>query len=87
MLKNHYHFLLRSLDPESVRITLNAANLLTPCENDQIRAQSTPTAANEQILEALRRRAPGSLERFCHLLEEEGGHQHVVDKLWIGTTI
>ena len=81
LLKTHYSFLLKSLDPETVRIALWSKDLLTPCEHDQIKAQTTPMAANEQILEALKRRAPGTLERFCMILEEEGGHANVVEKL------
>ena len=84
LLKKYYSFLLRSLDPETVRIALNSNDLLTLCEHDQIRAQTTPVAANELILESLQRRAPGTLERFCKILKEEGGHSNVVEKLQKG---
>ena len=81
LLKKLYSFLLKSLDPETVRIALYSNDLLTQCEHDQIKAQNTPMAANELILEALKRRAPGTLERVCRILEEEGGHPNVIEKL------
>ena len=82
ILKRHYSFLLTSLDPDSVRVALYSAELLTQCENEKIKSQTTPTSTNEEILEALKRRAPGTLERFCKILEKEVvGHQHVVDRL------
>ena len=84
MLKRHHSFLLRSLDPDTVRIALYTENLLTQCEHDRIKAEATQMSANELILEALKRRAPGTLERFCTILKEEAGHQHVVDKLMPG---
>lgn len=85
LLKRHYSFLLRSLDPECVRIALYGAKLLTDREYEQISAKITATNQNELILEALKRRAPGTLERFCNILEEDGGHQHVLEILKPGT--
>ena len=87
LLRKHYGFLLRSLDPEAVRIALYSNDLLTQCEHDQIKAQTTPMAANELILEALKRRAPGTLERVHRILEEEGGHPNVIEKLQRGRFI
>ena len=87
LLRKHYSFLLRSLDPETVRIALYSNDLLTWNEHEQIKAQTTPVAANERILEALNRRAPGTLERFCRILEEEGGHPNVIEKLRSGRHI
>lgn len=87
LLRKHYSFLLRSLDPETVRIALYSNDHLTQCEHDQIKAQTTPMAANELILEALKRRAPGTLEKVCRILEDEGGHQNVIEKLQEGRPI
>ena len=86
ILRRNYGFLSRSLDPECTRVALVGAGLLTEHENQQIRARKeVPMEANELILDALKRRAPGTLERFCKILEEEGGHKHVLDKLKPGT--
>ena len=87
VLQRNYSFLLRSLDPGCSRVALVGAELLTPHENQQIEAQKTPIEANELILDALKRRAPGTLERFCKILEKEGGQGHVLDKLKPGTVI
>lgn len=87
LLRKHYSFLLRSLDPETVRIALYSNDHLTQCEHDQIKAQTTPMAANELILEALKRRAPGTLEKVCRILEDERGHQNVIEKLQEGRPI
>ena len=88
LLRKHYSFLLRSLDPEAVRVALYSNDLLTQCEHDQIRAKSSiPMEANELILEALKRRAPGTLERVCKIVEEEGGHLNVIEKLQRGRPI
>ena len=87
LLRKHYSFLLRSLDPETVRIALYSNDLLTWNEHEQIKAQTTSVSANERILEALNRRAPGTLERFCRILEEEGGHSNVIEKLRSGKPI
>ena len=84
LLRRHHSFLLRSLEPDTVRRALYQQDLLTQCEHDNIRAEATQMSANELILEALKRRAPGTLERFCAILREEPGHQHVVDKLMPG---
>ena len=84
VLKRNYSFLLKSLDPQSVRIALNQAELLTQCEYEKIMAETTPTAANELILEALKRRAPGTLRKLCEILKEEPGHQHIADRLKSG---
>ena len=81
LLQRNYSFLLRSLDPECIRVALVGADLLTPNENQQISAQKIPMEANELILDALKRRAPGTLEEFCIILEKEGGHKHVLDRL------
>ena len=85
VLQRNYSFLLKSLDPECTRVALVGADLLTTNENQQIGAQKTPIEANERILDALKRRAPGTLEKFCKILEEEGGQEHVLDKLKPGT--
>ena len=84
VLKRNYSFLLKSLNPQSARIALYQAELLTQCEYEKIVAETTPTGANELILEALKRRAPGTLERFCEILKEEPAHKHIADKLKSG---
>ena len=84
VLQRNYSFLLKSLDPVSIRIALYQAELLTRCEHEKIMVGATPTAANELILEALKRRGPGTLQKFCEILKEESGHKHIADRLKSG---
>jgi len=81
VLRKNYAFLIQKLDPASIRLLLNAEGLLTDYELAQVQAQSIAPAANELILAALKRRAPGFLEKFCKVLEEEAANQHIVDRL------
>ena len=81
VLRKNYAFLVKKLDAASIRSSLNAEGLLTDYELAEVQAQSVAPAANELILAALKRRAPGFLEKFCRVLEEEPANQHIVDKL------
>ena len=81
VLRKNYAFLVKKLDAPSIRVSLNAEGLLTDYELAEVQAQSVAPAANELILAALKRRAPGFLEKFCRVLEEEPANQHIVDKL------
>ena len=81
VLRKNYAFLVKKLDAPSIRVSLNAEGLLTDYELAEVQAQSVAPAANELILAALKRRAPGFLEKFCRVLEEEPANQQIVDKL------
>ena len=81
VLRKNYAFLVKKLDAASIRSSLNAEGLLTDYELAEVQAQSVAPAANELILAALKRRAPGFLEKFCRVLEEEPANQHIVDRL------
>lgn len=81
VLRKNYAFLTSKLDPVALRTRLYAEQLLTEYEYAEIQAQSVAPLANELILAALKRRAPGYLERLCLILEEDSANQYVANKL------
>ena len=87
VLRKNYAFLTSKLDPVSLRTKLYAAELLTEYEYHEIKAQSVVPTANEVILAALKKRAPGYLERLCTILEEDSANQYVANKLREGRFI
>ena len=81
VFRNNHAFLLRSLDPGSVRVSLYTEGLLTDYEYEEIKAERVTSTANELILSALKRRGPGFLKRFCDVLNQESANRHITDKL------
>ena len=81
VLRKNYAFLVKKLDPVGIRSLLHAEGLLTDYELAEIQAQPVTPAANELILSALKRRAPGFMEKFCEILEDEPANKYIVDKL------
>lgn len=81
ILRHNHAFLVRSLDPGSVRASLHAEGLLTDYEYEEIKVERVTLAANELILSALKRRGPGFLKRFCDVLDQESVNSHITNKL------
>lgn len=84
VLRNNYAFLVKKMDPASLRPLLLGEELLTDFEYAEIQAQSIAPAANELILAALKRRAPGFMDKFIRILEDDSANQHIADKLRAG---
>jgi len=76
VIRQHYVFLLETLDLTDLVPELYSKQVLSPVERDDIRAEKTSFQANEKFLSVLSRKSPRQFQQFLDALSD-CAQQHV----------
>ena len=81
LLRKNRLALVQDLEAAQLLNYLFQENCLSENDIDSIRAQTTPRAKAEKLLDILPRRGPQSFDVFCRALANTDGQSHLVDLL------